>query len=96
MRMTVGDLMSQCLVRVSPECSADEALNILDRHEATELYVTDKLGRLLGVLPDYEVIKTQLSGEACEATVEQLMSRVVPVIVKGSNVDVPAILIVNA
>ena len=79
MRMTVGDLMSQCLVRVSPECSADEALNILDRHEATELYVTDKLGRLLGVLPDYEVIKTQLSGEARDATVEQLMSRGVPV-----------------
>jgi CBS domain-containing protein len=79
MRMTVGDLMSQCFVRVSPECSADEALNILDRHEASELYVTDKLGRLLGVLPDYEVIKTQLSGEAHEATVEQLMSRGVPV-----------------
>ncbi|MBC8117384.1 MAG: CBS domain-containing protein [Candidatus Saccharimonas sp.] len=79
MRMTVGDLMSQGFVRVSPECSADEALNILDRHEATELYVTDKLGRLLGVLPDYEVIKTQLSGEAREATVEQLMSRGVPV-----------------
>lgn len=79
MRMTVGDLMSSCFVKVSPQCSADEALNILDRHEATELYVTDKLGRLLGVLPDYEVIKTQLSGEAHEATVEQLMSRGVPV-----------------
>ena len=79
MRMTVGDLMSPYFVRVSPECSADEALNILDRHEATELYVTDKLGRLLGVLPDYEVVKTQLSGEAREATVEQLMSRGVPV-----------------
>lgn len=79
MRMTVGDLMSPCFVRVSPECSADEALNILDRHEATELYVTDKLGRLLGVLPDYEVVKTQLSGEAREATVEQLMSRGIPV-----------------
>ncbi len=79
MRMTVGDLMSQGFVRVSPECSADEALNILDRHDATELYVTDKIGRLLGVLPDYEIIKTQLSGEAHEATVEQLMSRGVPV-----------------
>ena len=79
MRMTVGDLMSLDFVKVSPECSADEALNILDRFEATELYVTDKLGRLLGVLPDYEVVKTQLSGEAREATVEQLMSRGIPV-----------------
>lgn len=79
MRMTVADLMSQRLVRVSPECSADEALNLLDRHEASELYVTDRQGRLLGVLPDYEIIKTQLSGEAREATVEQLMSRGTPV-----------------
>ena len=79
MRMTVGDLMTKNLVRVSPRCSADEALDILSRHEATELYVTDSLGRLLGVLPDYEIIKTQLSGEADGATVEQFMSRGVPV-----------------
>ena len=41
--------------------------------------MTDKQGRLLGVLPDYEILKTQLSGEAHDATVEQLMSRGVPV-----------------
>ncbi len=79
MRMTVGDLMTKNLVRVSPRCSADDALDILSRHEATELYVTDSLGRLLGVLPDYEIIKVQLSGEAEDATVEQFMSRGVPV-----------------
>lgn len=79
MRMTVSDLMSQRPVTVSPECSADEALAILDRHEVSELYVIDKLGRLLGVLPDYELLKTQLSGEAHGACVEQLMSRGVPV-----------------
>ncbi len=79
MRMTVGDLMTKNLVRVSPQCSADDALDILSRHEATELYVTDSLGRLLGVLPDYEIIKVQLSGESDGATVEQFMSRGVPV-----------------
>ena len=79
MRMTVADLMTKNLVRISPRCSADEALDILSRHEATELYVTDSVGRLLGVLPDYEIIKTQLSGEADGATVEQFMSRGVPV-----------------
>lgn len=85
MRMTVGDLMSPDFVRVSPECSADAALNILDRNEASELYVTDKSGRLLGVLPDYELIKTQLSGEAHDATVEQLMSRGMPVFTPESD-----------
>jgi CBS domain-containing protein len=79
MRLTVADLMTQRPVIVSPDCSADEALEILSRHEASELYVTDKLGRLLGVVPDYELVKAELSGEARDACVEQLMCRSVPV-----------------
>jgi CBS domain-containing protein len=79
MRMTVADLMTKNLVRVSPQCSADDALHLLSQHEATELYVTDTQGRLLGVLPDYEVVRVHLSGEADEATVTEFMSRSVPV-----------------
>ena len=85
MRMTVADIMSQCFVKISPECSADEALGLLHRYEETELYVTDKQGRLLGILPDYEIIKTQLSGESRDATVGQLMSRGVPVFQPDSD-----------
>ena len=70
MRMTVGDLMTKNLVRVSTRCSADDALDILSRHEATELYVTDSLGRLLGVLPDYEIIKVQLRG--CAVSISEI------------------------
>ena len=79
MRLTVTDLMTQRPVTVRPECSADGALEILSRHEASELYITDKHGRLLGVMPDYELLKAELSGEARDATVEQLMSRNIPV-----------------
>ena len=79
MRLTVADLMTQRPIMVPPECSADGALEILSRHETSELYVTDKLGRLLGVVPDYELLKAELSGEARDATVEQLMSRNIPV-----------------
>jgi CBS domain-containing protein len=79
MRLTVEDLMTRRPVVVAPECSADRALEILSQHEASELYVTDKAGRLLGVLPDYELLKAELSGEASDANVEQLMSRGVPV-----------------
>jgi len=79
MRMTVADLMTQRPVIVSPDCSADEAVEILSRRQSTELYVTDASGRLLGVVPDFELVKAELSGEARGATVEQLMSRNVPV-----------------
>ena len=79
MRLTVADLMTQRPVIVPPECSADAALDILSRHETSELYVADKLGRLLGVVPDYELLKAELSGEARDANVEQLMSRNIPV-----------------
>jgi CBS domain-containing protein len=79
MRLTVSDLMTRRPVVVSPDCSADAALEILSRHEATELYVADKQGRLLGVVPDFELLKAELSGEASDATAEQLMSRSIPV-----------------
>lgn len=79
MRLNVADLMTQRPVTVSPDCSADAAVEILSRHEASELYVVDKAGRLLGVVPDFELLKAELSGEAHDANVEQLMSRSIPV-----------------
>jgi len=79
MRLTVADLMTQRPVTVSPDCSADAAVEILSRHEASELYIVDKAGRLLGVVPDFELLKAELSGEAHDANVEQLMSRSIPV-----------------
>lgn len=85
MRMTVADLMSNCFVKVSPECSIDMALYKLERHSVSELYVSDSAGRLLGVLPDYEIIKAQLSGESSGTTAEQLMSRAIPVFKPASD-----------
>jgi CBS domain-containing protein len=85
MRLTVADLMTQCPVTVSPELSADGAVQILSRHEASELYVIDPEGRLLGVVPDYELLKAELSGEAIDANVGQLMSRNVPVFTPKSD-----------
>jgi len=79
MRLNVADLMSEQPVTVPPECSADAAVELLSRHNVTELYVTDERGRLLGVLPDYELLKAELNGEARQACAEQLMSRHLPV-----------------
>ena len=85
MRLTVADLMTQEPVTVSPECSADRAVQILAKNDASELYVVDDKHRLLGVVPDYELLKAELSGEASDATVEQLMSRNVPVFTPQSD-----------
>jgi CBS domain-containing protein len=79
MRMTVAGLMTQRPVIVSPDCSAHDAVEILSRRQTSELYVVDPVGRLLGIVPDFELVKAELSGEAHGATVENLMSRNVPV-----------------
>jgi Mg/Co/Ni transporter MgtE len=65
-------------VTLAPTCTADAALEAIYEFEVSELYIVDKAGRFLGILPDYEVLKTQLSGEASLLRVEQLMSRNVP------------------
>lgn len=85
MRMTVADLMCEMPVTVGPECTTDEALEAFYEHETPELYVVDESGYLLGVLPDYELLKAQLSGEAKGACVEQLMSTSVPVCRSSSD-----------
>jgi CBS domain-containing protein len=85
MRLTVADLMTKRPVVVSPHCSADTALEVIARHGVSELYVADKQGRLLGVVPDFELLKAELSGEAADASVEQLMSRSIPVFAPESD-----------
>jgi CBS domain-containing protein len=78
MRMTVADLMCEKPVTLGPNKTADAALEALYEYEASELYIVDKAGKFLGILPDYEVLKTQLSGESSLLRVDQLMSRNVP------------------
>ena len=79
MRMTVADLMCETPITVGPGCTTDEALEAFYEYETPELYVVDHDGRLLGVLPDYEVLKAELSGEAHDACVADLMSTSVPI-----------------
>ena len=85
MRMTVADLMCETPVTIVSGSTSDEALETFFEYETPELYVVNSSGRLLGVLPDYEMLKTQLSGEAREACVDQLMSRTVPTLSPNSD-----------
>ena len=85
MRMTVSDLMCETPVTISARSSCDQALEAFFEYETPELYVVDAAGRFLGVLPDYELIKAQLSGEAQNACVEQLMSSSIRCFTPGTD-----------
>ncbi len=71
---TLAQLGCEPAVTIRPADSLDVALDRLLESEATELYVTDDVGRLLGIVPDYELLKAQLSGPWSELTAGQLMS----------------------
>jgi CBS domain-containing protein len=60
---------------IRPEATLTAALELLWQENVEELYVTDALGRLLGVLPDYELLKATLNGDGAEQRVEDLMTR---------------------
>lgn len=90
MRMTVADLMCEKPITVKPQTTIDEALDAFYEFETSELYVVDHSGRFLGILPDYELLKAELSGEAQGACVEQFMSRSVPVVTADTDAAVVA------
>lgn len=54
--------------------SLDAALAQLLDSEATELFITDDDDRLLGIVPDHELLKARLSGQWLDLTAGQLMS----------------------
>lgn len=72
---TLADLDYTPVVTVALDDSAATAVERLIDQEATELYVVDDDDRLLGIVPDYELLKARLNGSWTELTVEQVMSR---------------------
>lgn len=71
---TLADLDYTLAVTVASEDSAAFALERLLEEGATEVYVVGDDQRLLGIVPDYELLKARLNGVWTELTVEQLMS----------------------
>ena len=73
MRISVVDLMSPAAVAVFT-ATVSEARQILLRRDATEVYVVDANGKLLGIVPDYEFLKAELSAVAWNTPVTAIMS----------------------
>jgi len=74
MQVAVRDLMTAQPVTVHPDTTLDASLELLLRECVVELYVVDHNQRLVGVLPDYELLKAQLTDVAGDARVESMMT----------------------
>lgn len=74
MRITVRDMMTPAAV-AGAASSVAAARSTLLRWNATELFVVDRNGRLMGVVPDYEFLKAELAGGRGDAPVTDLLSR---------------------
>ncbi|ODA34864.1 CBS domain-containing protein [Planctopirus hydrillae] len=72
MRLTVADLMTTA-VTISPQATLTAALKLLISSKAQELFVVGPRKKLLGILPDYELLKAQLAETDPDAKVERWM-----------------------
>lgn len=85
MSTSVRDVMRPA-VTVAATSSAADALSLLLETREDSLYVTDIDGRLIGVLPDYEVLKSVLAGTHHQQAVGGLLSTNVQTIAADSLV----------
>ncbi|MFN0198363.1 MAG: CBS domain-containing protein [Planctomycetaceae bacterium] len=74
MTVLVRDLMTPQACSVSLSTTIQEAAELLTRECVSELYITDEEGRLLGVIPDYVVLKALLVESAGAQPVSEFMS----------------------
>jgi len=76
MRATVRDAMSTDVATVPRHASVDDAERLLLQSGLDELFVTDEQGLLVGILPDYALLKRRMvAGCQTHQTVDSLMSR---------------------
>ena len=69
MQMTVTDLMTHPPLVVREDANIRDAVSLLLNDCAPQLDVVDAQGRLLGSVPDYELLKAQMAGEGdCAVT----------------------------
>ena len=75
MDWTARDLMQDDPATIGAQATIDQALTLLLERDTGEVFVTDPERRLLGVVPEYELLKARLSGLCSETGIEKVMSR---------------------
>lgn len=78
MPAAVRDLMSACSATVHEDATLQEALCRCLKQAASDVYVTDAFEKLIGVVPDYELLKARLAGISDDTLVAKFMSTSVP------------------
>jgi acetoin utilization protein AcuB len=75
MSETVRDVMCREVVTIHCNATMQQAERLLLAADAGDLYVIDDEGRLLGVLPDYELLKLRLFEPAAPPDMQAVISR---------------------
>lgn len=87
MQVTVRDLMTSQPLTVGELTTVEEATRkILDR-AASEAYVVDKSGRLLGTVSDFELLKGRMTHSNTEEPVTRCMSRSMVLLTPDMRLD---------
>ena len=73
MQVRVRDLMTVNPVSVLTGTSLQEAATQMILAESSEIYITDHQMRLLGVVPDYQILKHKLMYQNLEAPIDSIM-----------------------
>ncbi len=74
MRISVRDLAVPAVAVAEQKMSIAVARDLMLRWNASETYVVDRRGKLLGVVPDYEFLKAELAGASADEPVSTLLS----------------------
>ena len=74
MNWTARDLMDDPAT-IGADATIDQATAALLERDTGEVFVTDPEHHLLGVVPDYALLKARLNGMRPETTIERIMSR---------------------
>jgi CBS domain-containing protein len=86
----VRDVMTTQVVTLSPETSAEEAIDVLVNGRISGAPVVDTEGRLLGVLTEYHLLKIASFPSVQHMTVAELMTKAVWVISEDAHISVAA------
>lgn len=74
MRISVRDLAVPVVAVAGQRMSIAAARDLMLRWNASETYVVDRHGKLVGVVPDYEFLKAELAGTSANDSVSTLVS----------------------
>lgn len=73
MQVRVRDLMTVNPISVVTGTSLQEAATQMILAESSEIYITDQQHNLLGVVPEYEILKHKLMYQNLEAPIDSIM-----------------------